>query len=92
MKWKMSIRLGDSRFGLLGSVPTLDYKIIPTSKLPTSKQELSSFIACKEEEKYGKSKTKTSMFKVAMSTVIEFIFAIYCQARIPMKSEKRLIV
>jgi len=72
---KMAKRFNDSRIFLLGSAPTSDDKVFPTSKLPTNKQVIFSFIVRKEEE-YSKLKTKKSMFKAALLTVTESILPI----------------
>jgi len=85
----MAKRYGDPRLFLLGSVPTLDDKKILTSKLPTNKQVLFSFIIRKEEE-YSKNKTKKSIFSAAMGTVLEEVLPIYAKARIPTKTEKNV--
>ena len=85
----MAKRHSDPRQYFLGSVPTLGDKCIHTSKLPSNREVLFSFVIRKEEE-YAKNKTFKSSFKAAMATVQEEILPIYSRARIPTKSERNI--
>ena len=85
----MAKRHSDPCQYFLGSVPTLGDKCIHTSKLPSNREVLFSFVIRKEEE-YAKNKTFKSSFKAAMATVQEEILPIYSRARIPTKSERNI--
>ena len=68
----MAKRYSDPRQYFLGCVPTLGDKCIHTSKLPSNREVLFSFIIHIQEE-YLKNKTSKSSFKAAMTTAQEAI-------------------
>lgn len=82
-------KLKDPKYFLLETNVTTDDIQIKSSKLPTIKQVLLSFLARKQELR-SHDKSHKIVFKAASMTVDEEIVKIYEQARIPIQDRKNM--